>query len=153
MLQLNLPLYNFRTKNVNDKVYILDINRKKYVSLTPEEWVRQHFIRFLIENFGYPSSLIAIEKQLILNKMKKRCDAIVYNNNAEPIVIIEFKAPNITITQQTFDQAAVYNTKLNVQFYMISNGLEHYCCKVDFVNSKYHFLSGIPHFHELTETK
>ncbi len=153
MLQLNLPLYNFRTKNVKDKVYILDINRKKYVSLTPEEWVRQHFIRFLIENFGYPSSLIAIEKQLILNKMKKRCDAIVYNNNAEPIVIIEFKAPNIKITQQTFDQAAVYNTKLNVQFYMISNGLEHYCCKVDFVNSKYHFLSGIPHFHELTETK
>lgn len=152
MLQLNLPSYNFRTKNVNDKVYILDINRKKYVSLTPEEWVRQHFIRFLIENFGYPSSLIAIEKQLILNKMKKRCDAIVYNN-AQPIVIIEFKAPNIKITQQTFDQAAVYNTKLNVQYYMISNGLEHYCCKVDFVNSKYHFLSGIPHFHELTETK
>ncbi len=151
MLQLNLPEYNFNIKNVNKKNYIFDANRKKYVVLTPEEWVRQYYIRFLTEEKAYPSSLIAIEKQLSLNGMKKRCDAIVYNYNAEPVMIIEFKAPNIKITQHTFDQAAVYNSKLKVDFLMISNGLEHYCCKVDFENNKYSFFSEIPDFHKLIQ--
>ena len=146
MLQLNLPDYNFTIKIVNDKKYIFDVNRKKYISLTPEEWVRQNFIKFLIEEKAYPSSLIAIEKQLIMNGMKKRCDAIVCNYNAVPVMIIEFKAPNIKISQETFDQAAVYNSKLNVGFFMISNGLEHYCCKIDIKNSKYIYLNEIPEF-------
>ncbi len=146
MLQLNLPQYNFRIKNENEKTYIFDSQRKKHVILTPEEWVRQNFIQFLIQDRGFPSAYIAIEKELILNGLKKRCDAVVYNENAEPYIIIEFKAPNIPITQKTFDQLAVYNAKLKVNIFMISNGIEHYCCKIDYENSKYNYFREIPTF-------
>jgi len=144
MLQLNLPPYNFRIKKENEKFFIFDAQRKRYVSLTPEEWVRQHFIRFLVEEKKYPAAYLAIEKQLTMNGMKKRCDAILYNELAQPVMIIEFKAPNVPITQQTFDQVAVYNTKLKVDYFMISNGLEHYCCRVNTENSNYEFFSEIP---------
>ena len=146
MLQLNLPQYNFRIKYENEKTYIFDSQRKKHVILTPEEWVRQNFIQFLIQDRGFPSAYIAIEKELILNGLKKRCDAVVYNENAEPYIIIEFKAPNIPITQKTFDQLAVYNAKLKVNIFMISNGIEHYCCKIDYENSKYNYFREIPTF-------
>ncbi|MDD3320287.1 MAG: type I restriction enzyme HsdR N-terminal domain-containing protein [Paludibacter sp.] len=146
MLQLNLPPYNFRIKKENEKLFIFDAQRKRYVSLTPEEWVRQHFIRFLVEEKKYPAAYLAIEKQLIMNGMKKRCDAILYNELAQPVMIIEFKAPNVPITQQTFDQVAVYNTKLKVDYFMISNGLEHYCCRVNTENSNYEFFSEIPSY-------
>src|SRR5665647_339954 len=146
MWQLNLPEYIFRIKKQTDRLLIFDSQRKRYVSLTPEEWVRQHFIRFLIEVKGYPAALLAIEKQLDMNGMKKRCDAILYNNYAKPILIIELKAPNVTISQATFDQVAVYNAKLKVDFFMISNGIEHYCCKVDTENSRYEYLSEIPDY-------
>ena len=146
MLQLNLPQYNFRIKYENEKTYIFDSQRKKHVILTPEEWVRQNFIQFLIQDRGFPSAYIAIEKELILNGLKKRCDAVVYNENAEPYIIVEFKAPNIPITQKTFDQLAVYNAKLKVNIFMISNGIEHYCCKIDYENSKYNYFREIPTF-------
>jgi len=149
MLQLNLPEYNFRIKKQDEKFLIFDSQRKRYVSLTPEEWVRQHFIRFLIEEKGYPSAYLAIEKQLSMNGMKKRCDAILYNEYALPILIIELKAPTVQITQTTFDQVAVYNAKLKVDFFMISNGIEHYCCKVDTVNSQYKFFPEIPDYTKL----
>jgi len=149
MQQLNLPQYIFRIKNQNEKDFIFDEQRKKYVSLTPEEWVRQNFLRYLIEVKLYPASLLAVEQELKLNGMKKRCDAIVYNYNAEPIVIIEFKAPNIRINQKTFDQTAVYNSKLGVEYLIISNGLNHYFCKVDSVNSRYEFFPDIPNFNTL----
>lgn len=146
MLQLNLPTYNFRIKKENEKFFIFDGQRKRYVSLTPEEWVRQHFIRFLVEEKNFPASFLAIEKQLSVNGMKKRCDAILYNELAKPIMIIEFKAPNVAITQQTFDQVAVYNSKLKVDYFMISNGLEHYCCKVNTESANYEFFPGIPSY-------
>ncbi|MDP4239186.1 MAG: type I restriction enzyme HsdR N-terminal domain-containing protein [Bacteroidota bacterium] len=146
MLQLNLPEYSFRIKKQEDKLLIFDSQRKRYVSLTPEEWVRQHFIRFLIEEKGYPAAYLAIEKQLSMNGMKKRCDAILYNEHALPILIIELKAPNVAITQSTFDQVAVYNAKLKVDYFMISNGIEHYCCKVDSKNSKYEFFTELPEY-------
>jgi type I site-specific restriction endonuclease len=149
MLQLNLPEYNFRIKKLDEKLLIFDSQRKRYVSLTPEEWVRQHFIRFLIEEKGYPAAYLAVEKQLSLNGMKKRCDAILYNEYASPILIIELKAPNVPITQSTFDQVAVYNAKLKVDFFMISNGIEHYCCKVDTLNSKYKFFPELPEYSKL----
>jgi type I site-specific restriction endonuclease len=149
MLQLNLPEYNFRIKKLDEKLLIFDSQRKRYVSLTPEEWVRQHFIRFLIEEKGYPAAYLAVEKQLSLNGMKKRCDAILYNEHALPILIIELKAPNVAITQTTFDQVAVYNAKLKVDFFMISNGIEHYCCKVDTLNSQYKFFPEIPYYSNL----
>jgi len=149
MLQLNLPEYNFRIKKLDEKLLIFDSQRKRYVSLTPEEWVRQHFIRFLIEEKGYPAAYLAVEKQLSLNGMKKRCDAILYNEHALPILIIELKAPNVAITQTTFDQVAVYNAKLKVDFFMISNGIEHYCCKVDTLNSQYKFFPELPEYSKL----
>jgi type I site-specific restriction endonuclease len=149
MLQLNLPEYNFRIKKLDEKLLIFDSQRKRYVSLTPEEWVRQHFIRFLIEEKGYPAAYLAVEKQLSMNGMKKRCDAILYNEHAMPILIIELKAPTVPITQTTFDQVAVYNAKLKVDFFMISNGIEHYCCKVDTLNSNYKFFPEIPEYSKL----
>lgn len=149
MWHLRLPEYNFRIINQNNKPFIFDQQRKKYVSLTPEEWVRQNFIQYLIQEKKYPASLISIEKQLIINGLKKRYDAVVFNRNANPIVIIEFKAPNIEIKQQTFDQAAVYNSKLKVGYFIISNGISHFCCRIDFENQKYHFLEEIPEFEHL----
>jgi len=151
MLQLNLPEYNFRIKKQDEKLLIFDTQRKRYVSLTPEEWVRQHFIRFLIEEKGYPAAYLAIEKQLSMNGMNKRCDAILYNEHALPVLIIELKAPSVSITQTTFDQVAVYNAKLKVDFFMISNGIEHYCCKVDTNNSRYEFFAELPDYSNLTE--
>jgi type I site-specific restriction endonuclease len=146
MSQLNLPEYNFRIKKQNEKLFIFDTQRKRYVSLTPEEWVRQHFLRFLIEAKGYPAALLAVEKQLNMNGMKKRCDAILYSNEAKPVLIIELKAPNVPISQATFDQVAVYNAKLKVDYFMISNGIEHYCCKVNTETARYEFFSEIPNF-------
>ena len=146
MLQLNLPEYNFRIKKQDDKFLIFDSQRKRYVSLTPEEWVRQHFIRFLIEEKGYPAALLAVEKQLTLNGLKKRCDAILFDNEGQPFMIIEFKAPNVPVTQATFDQVAVYNAKLKVSFFIISNGLEHYCCKVNTETARYEFFPEIPDY-------
>jgi len=149
MWQLNLPAYNFRIIKKNEKPFIFDDLRKKFVALTPEEWVRQHFIRFLINVKHYPASLIAIEKQLVINGLKKRCDAVVYSRNAEPLMIIEFKATTVSIDQQTFDQAAVYNSKLKVDYFIISNGLKHYCCRLDKNVLQYNFLDDIPDFDSL----
>ncbi len=146
MLQLNLPEYSFRIKKQNEKLLIFDSQRKRYVKLTPEEWVRQRFIRFLIEEKSYPAAYLVIEKQLNMNGMKKRCDAILYNVNVEPILIIELKAPNVLISQATFDQVAVYNAKLKVDFFMISNGIEHFCCRVNTENARYEYFSEIPDY-------
>jgi len=149
MLQLNLPEYKFRIKKHDQRLLIFDSQRKRYVSLTPEEWVRQHFIRFLIEEKGYPAAYLAIEKQLSMNGMNKRCDAILYNEHALPILIIELKAPHIPISQATFDQVAVYNSKLKVDFFMISNGLEHYCCHVNTETAQYEFFAELPDYSKL----
>jgi type I site-specific restriction endonuclease len=149
MLQLNLPQYSFRIKKQNEKLVIFDSQRKRYVVLTPEEWVRQNFIRFLIEEKGYPAAYLAIEKQLNMNGMKKRCDAILYNEHAQPFLIIELKAPNVAITQATFDQVAVYNAKLKVDFLIISNGIEHFCCKVNPETARYEFFPEIPDFNQI----
>lgn len=151
MYQLNLPQYQFKIKKQENRLFVFDEQRKKYVALTPEEWVRQHFIRFLIEERGYPASLLAMEYQLDWNGMKKRCDTVLFSTDALPLLIIEFKAPHIPITQQVFDQVAVYNAKLNVQFFILSNGLEHYCCRIDTENTRYEYLPDIPFYKELLE--
>ena len=125
---------------------IFDNLRKKYLILTPEEWVRQHFVKFLIEEKKYPNTLIAIEKQLIINNLKKRTDIIVFSSDGTPNIIIECKAPKIKITQDTFDQIARYNLKLNANYLIITNGLEHYFCKIDKENETYIFLKDIPNY-------
>lgn len=146
MWQLNLPSYQFRIRETEKGYFILDTFRKRFVKVTPEEWVRQHFLRFLTEDKGYPAALMAVEKQLELNGMKKRCDAVLFDLQGLPILLIELKAPNVPITQAVFDQMAVYNTKLNVKYFMVSNGLTHYCCKVNTENTTYDFFERIPDY-------
>jgi len=146
MLQLNLPSYNFKIKKVNETLYIFDSQRKKYVKLTPEEWVRQNFIRFLLEEKHFPSAYLAVEKELVFNGMKKRCDAVLYDGQAQPLMILEFKAPHVPLTQSVFDQVAVYNYRLNVEYFIVSNGLEHYCCRVIKEHTKFEFLKEIPDY-------
>tara|TARA_R110001583_G_scaffold4351_2_gene25222 strand:+ start:57125 stop:57568 length:444 start_codon:yes stop_codon:yes gene_type:complete len=144
MQQLNLPTYKFRIKSTKNKYAIFDIIRKKYVSLTPEEWVRQHIIHFLVEDKKYPLSLIGIEKKLTINKLTKRTDILVFNTEGLPHIIVECKAPSVNITQNAFDQIARYNLKLNASYLIVSNGLEHYYCKMDFEKEAYVFLEHIP---------
>ena len=144
MQKLNLPNYNLKLKSSENKTLIFDIVRKKYMVLTPEEWVRQHFVHYLIDEKKYPVSLIAVEKQLTVNNLKKRSDILVYNALGLPEIIVECKAPRIKITQATFDQIARYNLKLNADLLVVSNGLQHYISKMDFENEKYIFLEEIP---------
>ncbi len=146
MLQLNLPVYQFSIKQTEKGFLILDTFRKKFVRLTPEEWVRQNFLSYLTREKGFPAALMSVEKELNLNGMKKRCDAVFYNLKAEPEIIIELKAPGVVINQAVFDQVAVYNSKLKVEYFLISNGLEHYCCRVNPENATYDFFKEIPDY-------
>ncbi|MGB0892645.1 MAG: type I restriction enzyme HsdR N-terminal domain-containing protein [Flavobacteriaceae bacterium] len=146
MQKLNLPTYQFKLKSNENKTLIFDNLRKKYVVLTPEEWVRQHFVEFLIQEKKYPVSLIAIEKQLTINNRKKRTDILIFNSDGNPDIIVECKAPSIKITQDTFDQIARYNLKLNANYLVVTNGLQHYFCQLDTENETYVFLQEIPDY-------
>jgi len=146
MQKLNLPTYQFKLKSNENKTLIFDNLRKKYVVLTPEEWVRQHFVEFLIQEKKYPVSLIAIEKQLIINNRKKRTDILIFNSDGKPDIIVECKAPSIKITQDTFDQIARYNLKLKANYLVVTNGLQHYFCQLDTENETYVFLQEIPDY-------
>lgn len=143
---LNFPAYPFQLKTSENKTLIFDIIRKKYVHLTPEEWVRQHCIWFLIEEKKYRKSLMNLEKQLLLNNRKKRTDVVAYDLQGKPYLIVECKAPHIPITQNTFDQIARYNMELNAKYLLLTNGQEHYCCLMDHANQRYQFLPEIPVF-------
>lgn len=150
MDRLNLPTYEIKTRQQNGKTYILDILRRRFVSLTPEEWVRQHFIHFLVEHMHYPTALLANEVELEIGKKKKlRCDSILYSKNLSPRMIIEYKSPEIEITQKTFNQIFAYNTLLHAEYLVVSNGIHHYCCKIDYENRSYDFVSNIPFYEEL----
>jgi Type I restriction enzyme R protein N terminus (HSDR_N) len=149
MQELNLPSYEYKIKKNGEKIYIFDNYRKKYVVLTPEEWVRQNFMNFLSLNLNYPSSLIVLEHELIFNGIKKRCDAVVYDTSKKPLVILEFKAPSVPINNKTFEQIAVYNKELMVDYLILSNGLNHYCMKLDSITNKFSFTSQIPKFTDL----
>ena len=144
MQTLNFPKYSFRLKNSENKVSIFDTIRKKFVILQPEEWVRQHCVQFLIEVKGYPKSLINVEKEITINSLKKRYDIVVYNSDGSIHLIVECKAPKININQETFNQIARYNLELNASYLMVTNGLNHYYCQMDFKNERYLFLTEIP---------
>lgn len=128
---------------------IFDFLRRKYVTLTPEEWVRQHFTHYLVEHKGYPKGLLANEVELKAGEKRLRCDTLLYNKGLEPQMIIEYKAPEIGITQHVFDQITVYNMLLRVPYLIVSNGLQHYCCRMDYDNATYAFLSDIPDYSAL----
>lgn len=149
MVKLNLPNYSFKIKNRENKLYIFDIIRKKNVVLTPEEWVRQHFIHYLIEEKNYPKSLISVEKQLKVNNMIKRTDILVFNNLGFPNIIVECKASSISISQNTFDQIAKYNLKLQANYLIVTNGLQHFYCNMDHEKMQYNFLKTIPSYSKI----
>ncbi len=149
LIKLNLPDYSFRTRQDAGKTYIFDAVRKKYLLLTPEEWVRQNFIRYLIEIKGFPSSLMVIERGLKVNGNPFRADLLVCDKKGEPLLVVEFKAPHVPVTQAVFDQIARYNMRFRVPYLIVSNGLQHYCCKIDFHAESYGFLREIPGFKEI----
>lgn len=144
MQKLNFPEYSFRFKNSENRTMVFDEVRKKFVVLTPEEWVRIHVVQFLIKEHHYPKGLINVEKQLKLNNTTKRYDVVVYNKDGSVFMIVECKAPSIPITQVTFDQIARYNLALDAQYLMVTNGLESYFCQMDFENKRYVFLKDVP---------
>lgn len=147
MLTLNLPEFPYKIRRgVKDHQLILDIIRKKYVRLTPEEWVRQHFLHFMINRLGYPASLIVVEASLNYNLMKKRFDLLAYDTMGKPLLVVECKAPDIPITQRVFDQVAMYNTTLGVEYVIVTNGLNHYACFIDHAGKSFRFLDQIPMF-------
>ncbi|KAB1154867.1 type I restriction enzyme HsdR N-terminal domain-containing protein [Flavobacterium luteum] len=152
MQPLNFSSYNFRFKNSENKVAIFDEIRKKFIILTPEEWVRQHVVQFLLQEKKYPKSHINVEKLLKINDVKKRYDVVVFNADGSIRILIECKAPEIKIAQNTFDQIARYNLTLRAEFLMVTNGHNHYFCQMDFDNEKYHFMKELPHF-ETNTTK
>ena len=149
MFRLNLPQYEIKIGEKDGKRTIFDFLRRKYVALTPEEWVRQHFTHYLIAHKGYPKGLMGNEVELHVGEKRLRCDTILYNKQTQPQMIIEYKAPTIQIQQKTFDQISVYNLLLHVDYLIVSNGLQHYCCKMDYDNQKYLFLQDIPDYENL----
>ena len=148
MQKLNLPEYTFRTKTEDGKSFIFDGIRKKFVVLTPEEWVRQNFIQYLKSEKKYPETLMAVEKQISVNNNQRRFDLLIYTRNGQPHLIAEFKAPNIKITQETFDQVVRYNMTLKVERVIVSNGLQHFACEIDYIKNSYTYLPEIPEFCE-----
>ena len=149
MFRLNLPTYEIKIAQRGNKQLIFDFLCRKYVALTPEEWVRQHFVHYLIEHKGYPAGLIGNEVELNVGEKRLRCDTILYNKVAQPQMIIEYKAPQIKLQQKTFDQMSAYNLLLKVDYLIVSNGMQHICCRMDYENQKYCFLEGIPNYQEL----
>ncbi len=147
---LNLPHYEFKTRVENGKKFIFDPFRSKYLMLTPEENVRQHFARYLIEELAYPATLMMSEHSLSLNKMNKRCDLIVFDRSGAPLLLVECKAPEVKISQAVFDQVARYNQVFKVSYLMVTNGMKHYCCKIDFATGKIEFLQSMPAYLDLT---
>ena len=146
MKQLQFPSYSFRFKNSENKVAIFDEIRKKFIIVTPEEWVRQHVVQFLLQDKKYPKSHINVEKLLKINGLNKRYDVVVYKPDGNITILIECKAPGVKISQSTFDQIARYNMTLNADYLMVTNGLNHYFCKMDYQNEKYDFLTDLPEY-------
>ena len=146
MEKLNFPMFNLPTKSKENKNFIFDSIRKKWLILTPEEWVRQHCVQYLINNKGYPIGLIQVEKRLKVNQREKRYDIVCFNQEGKINLLVECKRPDVKITQRTFDQISQYNYALKSDLIMITNGLEHYYCKINFEDKKYVFLDKLPPF-------
>lgn len=149
MYKLNFPEYEFRIGKSDGKLKIFDAFRKKMVALTPEEWVRQHVLHFLKDEKKIPSSLIAVEKEITYNQLKKRFDILVFNASAKPVLMVECKAPDVEILQDVFNQIAVYNTNFKVNYLVVTNGMKHFCCKLNTATNKYDFIKDIPSYEEL----
>jgi len=152
MTKLNLPEFEFSFKEKNKKRYIFDEIRRKYLFLSPEEWVRQNFVKYLVNYKNYPASLIVLEMPFVMNSADKRSDIVIYNKQRKIVLLVECKSPDIQISQKIFDQAAGYNLKLDAKILIITNGISHYCCMPDYTNRKWIYLENIPDFNELKST-
>lgn len=144
MEKLNLPPFNIKLKQEAGKTWVFDLSRRKYVVLTPEEWVRQHFLNYLTTCLRYPKSLIRVESGLRHHKLSRRSDILVFNRAAKPFMLVECKAADVTLTQAVFDQVSVYNQAFQAPYLVITNGLKHFCCKMDYQYQNYEFLQDIP---------
>ena len=144
MQRLNLPTYSFNLKSAGGSELIFDSFRNRWVTLTPEEWVRQHMAMFLVSELGYPASLILLEQEIRVNRLVRRCDIIAYNRLGKPVLIVECKAPEVAVTQKVFDQVATYNLSLGIRYVLITNGMNHYCVEMDPEGGKHSFLKEIP---------
>ena len=152
MASLNLPSYDTKIIQKNGKKMIFDFLRHRYITLTPEEWVRQHFTHFLVEAKGYPTALLANEVGLNVGGVTRRCDTVLYHRNGgRPRMIIEYKAPDINITQHVFNQISSYNSVFHADYLIVSNGITHYCCFMDYENNNVDFLQDIPLYKDLKE--
>lgn len=148
-MKLNLPAYEFQTQKDGDDISIFDRLRKKFVALTPEENVRQHFVEYLIKERAFPAGLMNNEIAIVQNGIKRRCDTVVFDRTGEPLMIVEYKAPHVKITQEVFNQIYRYNLVLKVKYLVVTNGMVNYCCKVDYKNRRCHFLPNIPLYNSL----
>lgn len=149
MKQLNLPEYSFRISGDEGQEMIFDAIRKKFVRLTPEEWVRQNFVRYLIQEGKYPAGLIGIEVLSGFNDLRKRVDILIHNRQGQPIMIVECKSPDVKIDDSVFDQIVCYNMGFKVPYIIVTNGIDHYACKIEFEQKKYEFLLAIPLYEDL----
>lgn len=144
MQQLNLPVAQFKIKTVENKQQVFDEVRKKYVVLTPEEWVRQHFVHYLVRHLNYSPGLIAVEMLVKVNGLSQRADIVLFNKKGQPVMIVECKAPEVNVSRRVFNQAARYNTKLKVDYLVVTNGLQHYCARLLDDEGNYELLKAIP---------
>ncbi len=149
MERLNLPEYSFKIRNREGRNFIFDPFRKREYLLTPEEWVRQNFLQYMVAEKGFPASLISVEMGFRLNKLIKRGDIVAFGKDGKPLLLVECKASTVNISQNTFDQIARYNMSLKLDYLIVTNGLNHYCCKMDFQNRTYDFLKSIPSFNQI----
>lgn len=149
MTRLNLPSFPIRLAGTQEKPKVFDILRSKYVALTPEEWVRQHFVNYLIQHKQYPASYLANEVNLKIGGKVLRADTVLYDQQLRPLMIIEYKAPHIAISQKIFNQLFAYNLQLHATYLVVSNGLQHYCCMLTHDHEKYVFLDDIPEYNKL----
>ena len=149
MIRLNLPSFEIKLSGTKEQPRIFDVLRHRYVALTPEEWVRQHFIQYLINHKSYPSALLANEVELKIGQKKLRCDSVLYTRQLAPRMIMEYKSPSVQITQKTFNQIFAYNTLLHADYLVVSNGMTHYCCRIDYENKSYTFLPDMPEYKDL----
>ena len=149
MQELNLPVYEFRVQEIGGKEMIYDSFRQKYVRLTPEEWVRQHFVQYLVQEQGVPKSLVAIEMAFTSQGMRRRADVVVYSREGRPVLMVECKSPEVAIRQEVFDQVARYNKVVKAEYLVATNGLVHYCCRLDPSLTSFHFLNELPAYNDL----
>jgi len=147
--ELNLPQYSFKITGSEGNEMILDQIRRKYVRLTPEEWVRQNFVQYLINEGKYPAGLIGIEIMFSLNKLKRRVDILIHDRQGRPVMIVECKEPEVKIDEKVFDQIVAYNMALKVPYIVVTNGIDHYACRIDHEENKWEFLMAIPLYEDI----